>query len=71
MARLPTHGIHTALITPFTADDQVDIAAFEALCQRQLDGGIHGLVPCGTTGETPTLTDAEQDAVNAAAIRVI
>jgi 4-hydroxy-tetrahydrodipicolinate synthase len=70
MARLPTHGIHTALITPFTADDQVDIAAFEALCQRQLDGGIHGLVPCGTTGETPTLTDAEQDAVNAAAIRV-
>jgi 4-hydroxy-tetrahydrodipicolinate synthase len=55
------HGIHTALVTPFTADDAVDLRAFEALCQRQLAGGIHGLVPCGTTGETPTLSEPEQD----------
>lgn len=55
------HGIHTALVTPFTADDAVDYDAFAALCQRQLEGGVHGLVPCGTTGETPTLTVDEQD----------
>lgn len=55
------HGIHTALVTPFNADGGLDEAAFEALCARQIEGGIHGLVPCGTTGETPTLTLAEQD----------
>lgn len=64
------HGIHTALVTPFTDDDALDLASFEALVQRQLDGGIHGLVPCGTTGETPTLTQDEQDAVIAATVRV-
>jgi 4-hydroxy-tetrahydrodipicolinate synthase len=53
------HGIHTALVTPFTDDGRVDYEAFEALCARQVDAGIHGLVPCGTTGETPTLTGDE------------
>ncbi|MFK7931735.1 MAG: 4-hydroxy-tetrahydrodipicolinate synthase [Myxococcota bacterium] len=49
----------TALITPFHDDGSVDESTFRALAQRQVDAGIHGLVPCGTTGETPTLTDAE------------
>jgi 4-hydroxy-tetrahydrodipicolinate synthase len=53
-------GVHTALVTPFRGDGAVDHAAFERLVQRQLDAGIHGLVPCGTTGETPTLSEAEQ-----------
>ena len=63
-------GIHTALITPFTDDDAVDLPAFERLVARQVDAGIHGLVPCGTTGETPTLTQDEQDAVIASTVRV-
>ncbi len=64
------HGIHTALVTPFGEDGRVDVSAFEALVQRQLDAGIHGLVPCGTTGETPTLTREEQDELIAIAVRL-
>lgn len=51
-------GVFTALITPF-AQGAVDREAYTALCQRQLDAGVAGLVPCGTTGETPTLTGEE------------
>ncbi|MCA9522635.1 MAG: 4-hydroxy-tetrahydrodipicolinate synthase [Myxococcales bacterium] len=51
-------GTYTALITPFR-DGALDEEAFRRLIQRQLDGGVEGLVPCGTTGETPTLTDDE------------
>lgn len=64
------HGIHTALVTPFTADDQVDLDAFAALCARQLAAGIHGLVPCGTTGESPTLSESETDALIRVAVDV-
>lgn len=53
-------GVHTALITPFRPDGAVDHAAFERLVQRQVEAGVQGLVPCGTTGETPTLTEPEQ-----------
>ncbi|HEY4120800.1 MAG TPA: 4-hydroxy-tetrahydrodipicolinate synthase [Byssovorax sp.] len=54
-------GTLTALVTPFTADGtSVDFAALEALVEAQLAGGVTGLVPCGTTGESPTLDDAEQ-----------
>lgn len=51
-------GIHTALITPFR-DGKIDIAAFEALIERQITGGVDGIVPCGTTGESPTLDTEE------------
>ncbi len=64
------HGVHTALVTPFAADGSVDITAFERLCRRQLDSGVHGLVPCGTTGETPTLTDGEWEALVRTAVQV-
>ncbi|MGE9270485.1 MAG: 4-hydroxy-tetrahydrodipicolinate synthase [Verrucomicrobiales bacterium] len=47
-------GTYTALITPFQ-DDQIDRAAFKALIDRQVDAGIDGIVPVGTTGESPTL----------------
>lgn len=60
MADLLLGGVFTALVTPFDADGVVDTAAFEALCERQLAAGISGLVPCGTTGETPTLSADEQ-----------
>jgi 4-hydroxy-tetrahydrodipicolinate synthase len=53
-------GVGTALITPFTKDGAVDEAAVRRLARRQIDAGVHFLVPCGTTGETPTLSNAEK-----------
>jgi 4-hydroxy-tetrahydrodipicolinate synthase len=53
-------GVYTALVTPFTADGtSVDLKALESLVESQIQGGVSGLVPCGTTGESPTLTEAE------------
>jgi 4-hydroxy-tetrahydrodipicolinate synthase len=48
------------LVTPFTRDGALDEAAVRRLVRRQIDAGIHFLVPCGTTGESPTLTDDER-----------
>lgn len=53
------HGVHTALVTPFTADGALDVEAFARTVERQRRLGIHGLVPCGTTGESPVLDDDE------------
>lgn len=55
-------GLLTALVTPFR-DGAVDEAAYRALVRRQLDAGIDGLVPCGTTGEAPTLSAEEHTQV--------
>lgn len=67
-ARIPIHparttlrGAYTALVSPFTADGSLDEPAFQRLLEAQLAGGIAGLVPCGTTGESPTLTTAERE----------
>ena len=49
------HGALTALVTPFTDDGAVDETAFRRLVTWQVLAGIDGLVPCGTTGEAPTL----------------
>jgi 4-hydroxy-tetrahydrodipicolinate synthase len=53
-------GCGTALITPFRRDLSLDEEAVRRLVRRQIDGGINFLVPCGTTGESPTLSHAEQ-----------
>ena len=53
-------GTGTALVTPFRRDGSLDEPTFRALVKRQVDSGIDFLVPCGTTGECPTLTDAER-----------
>src|SRR3954464_8248640 len=53
-------GCGTALITPFTRSGALDEAGVRRLARRQIDAGIHFLVPCGTTGETPTLTGNER-----------
>ena len=58
--RVPFTGCGTALVTPFNRDGSLDEAGVSRLARRQIDLGIHFLVPCGTTGEVPTLTDAEQ-----------
>ncbi len=52
-------GCGTALITPFLADGSLDESALRRLVRRQVDEGIHFLVPGGTTGESPTLTQDE------------
>ena len=52
-------GCGTALVTPFRSDLSLDEAAVRKLVRRQIDAGINFLVPCGTTGENPTLTRAE------------
>lgn len=56
---LDLRGCGTALVTPFQQDGSVDVEALRRLAQFQLQEGIHFLVPCGTTGETPTLEHGE------------
>ncbi len=56
-------GVHTALITPFTSTGAIDIGSFKRLVEYQIESGIDGLVPCGTTGESSTLTHDEHDRV--------
>jgi len=58
--RRPFTGVGTALVTPFTRGGDLDEAAVRRLARRQIDAGVHFLCPCGTTGENPTLTDAER-----------
>jgi 4-hydroxy-tetrahydrodipicolinate synthase len=58
--RKPFTGVGTALVTPFTKNGDLDEAAVRRLGRRQVDGGVHFLVPCGTTGENPTLTHDER-----------
>lgn len=55
-------GTHTALITPFR-DGEIDEPALRALVERQIEAGVDGLVPCGSTGESATLTHAEHNRV--------
>src|ERR1700736_2540107 len=52
-------GCGTALVTPFREDLSLDEATLRSLIRRQIDAGINFLVPCGTTGESPTLTQEE------------
>src|SRR5450759_1299589 len=52
-------GCGTALVTPFCSDQSLDEATLRKLVRRQIAAGIRFLVPCGTTGESPTLTHKE------------
>lgn len=61
-------GSMTALVTPFR-DGAVDFVAMERLVERQVEGGTDWLVPCGTTGETPTLTRTERAQVLATVLK--
>lgn len=60
MPSLDLQGTFTALVTPFHDDESIDWDAFDRLVASQLDGGVTGLVPCGTTGESPALEKEEQ-----------
>ncbi|MBR1488719.1 MAG: 4-hydroxy-tetrahydrodipicolinate synthase [Bacteroidales bacterium] len=63
MESLVLRGCGTALVTPFLPDGSVDYEAYASLVDRQVAAGVHFLVPLGTTGETPTLSDGEKTAV--------
>jgi len=54
-------GAFTALVSPFNRDGSVDYVAFRDLVAWQIEEGIDGLVPCGTTGESPTLSQEERE----------
>ncbi|OMH34227.1 dihydrodipicolinate synthase family protein [Tersicoccus sp. Bi-70] len=54
------HGVLVALATPFTPDGAVDEARLRQVVDRTIDGGVHGVVACGSTGEFAALTDAER-----------
>jgi 4-hydroxy-tetrahydrodipicolinate synthase len=56
-------GLYTAIVTPFTVNENVDEQALKKLIDFNLAGGVDGIVPCGTTGESPTLTHDEHDRV--------
>src|SRR5262249_44763116 len=60
MMRTQFTGVGTAMVTPFTKGGGLDEDAVRRLGRRQIDAGVHFLVPCGTTGENPTLTLAER-----------
>jgi len=68
--RLDLRGAMTALATPFVESGELDVAALEGLASWQIERGIHGLVPCGTTGEGATLTDEEHQRVIETVVRV-
>lgn len=61
--RTPFTGVGTAIVTPFTAAGTLDESGVRRLARRQIDEGVHFLVPCGTTGESPTLSEDERTRV--------
>jgi 4-hydroxy-tetrahydrodipicolinate synthase len=61
-------GVYSAVATPLTAEQDVDEAGLRALIDRTIDAGVHGLVPCGSTGEFSALTRAERERVVAVVI---
>ncbi len=63
-------GAYTALITPFTQSGAVHYEQFEKFVEWQIAQGIHGLVPSGTTGESPTLTHAEHKEIVARTVKI-
>ncbi len=63
-------GCATALVTPFKTDGAIDEAGMRALVERQINGGVRLLVPCGTTGESATMTEAEDATVIGLTIEV-
>jgi 4-hydroxy-tetrahydrodipicolinate synthase len=62
-------GAFTALVTPFK-NGEVDVEALEGLVEFQIQQGVNGLVPCGTTGESPALSEAEDRLVIETVVRV-
>ncbi len=60
---LKIEGVYPALITPFTRDDEIDKEGLRRLVEYMVEGGVAGIVPCGTTGESATLSHEEHNRV--------
>lgn len=67
----PLTGVFTAIVTPFTENGDLDETAYANLVQKQLEAGVSGIVPCGTTGESPTLSHDEHDHVIEMTIKLV
>ncbi|NOQ82976.1 MAG: 4-hydroxy-tetrahydrodipicolinate synthase [Myxococcales bacterium] len=65
------HGVWTALATPFSTDRQIDYESLRRLIEFQVQEGVDGVLPCGTTGESPTLSWQEHDAVIDTSVRAV
>ncbi|MBN2859330.1 MAG: 4-hydroxy-tetrahydrodipicolinate synthase [Sphaerochaetaceae bacterium] len=63
-------GVYTALVTPFNKDGSIDIKAYREFVEYQIHSGVDGLVPVGTTGESPTLSESEKDLVIGIAVEI-
>jgi 4-hydroxy-tetrahydrodipicolinate synthase len=70
MDRTKFHGAFTALVTPFTQNG-LDEASYKKLIEWQIAQGIHGVLPCGTTGESPTLSAEEHERVVEVCIKTV
>lgn len=64
-------GVHTAIVTPFNKDGSVDYARYRDLIEFQIENGIDGIAPVGTTGESPTLNNDEHMKVIEETIRAV
>ena len=64
-------GTYTALVTPFTTNGAIDEQRLRELVEAQIRNGIDGVVPCGTTGESPTLSHEEHDRVVALVVKFV
>lgn len=62
-------GVHTALVTPFNDKGMIDPESFRKIIDRQFEGGVKGVVPCGTTGESSTLSTEEHHLVIEMAVK--
>ncbi len=56
-------GVYTAIVTPFKMDGSIDEVRFRSLIEEQIKAGVTGILPCGTTGESPTLNHEEHNRV--------
>lgn len=54
------HGVFTAIVTPFSQDGSIDWDVFKRILKDQKEAKVHGVIPCGTTGESPTLSEDEK-----------
>ena len=64
-------GVYTAIITPFKLNGDIDEEALKKLIDYQIENGVDGIVPCGTTGESPTLSHEEHDKVIELTIKAV
>ncbi|NCC64601.1 MAG: 4-hydroxy-tetrahydrodipicolinate synthase [Spirochaetia bacterium] len=69
MREINFKGVFTAMVTPFTKKDNLDEERLEQIIETQIASGVNGLVPCGTTGESPTLSHDEHDRVIALTVK--